>query len=704
MSWRPAALALCLALAGCGGIGALEDGLCDDPSWQCITSTPVYGSREPVVPNPGNPRDAAEHELERRMKAMIAKDRRHRVVAANGMELYPAAQNVPLPRGHVRRFRQLDTLAGTVDGGRIAPAAGEGADERQYRRRWRHAADSLYLGGRPRSGAEFRFSDVQAIRTEIALHNIRDEPLDLRLTCDGPAELTGAGAARRIGAGLRLRLPARADGRIRIVPAADTDRCEIAWEDERRRSITLRRDQGEPALDGRYDVCAAPSGRLSPLETVFHADRWLSQTCILRTGRIRLLPEAEEAFNAKVEALLGRPLPPSFIAAGDPTAPIEFADTPRLSLIYASYLDIKADFSGMVFTRLLRHHAERGVPIRILVTGIMQRDKDRVLVEQLAADHPNVRLQEFAWRAPRGSAYDELAAQIHRAHHIKLLAVLSDEPGRSRAIFGGRNIHDGFLFRQPLDLTAWPQLHTYEGARKLTLNYYSNYRDFEIEVADDDAVAAMAAHLSTVWNRDAETHMAQPFSVQRQGGGPRRGARHFISVPYQDGGALERYYVELIDAAEHSIEIANPYLNPPPAIEEALLRAAARGVRITIVARIDLNGDLGGEILTELNQMFVEKHAGHFTIYSYREPDVVLHSKLLMIDGALTVISSVNFNHRSFLHDSENGLAIYDPDEYRRVREIFENYRRGSTLLDGNVRRSPLYRLLLGSRLLREAL
>src|SRR5690606_40698286 len=121
-------------------------------------------------------------------------------------------------------------------------------------------------------------------------------------------------------------------------------------------------------------------------------------------------------------------------------------------------------------------------------------------------------------------------------------------------------------------------------------------------------------------------------------------------------------------------------------------------------ARIDLHGDLGGAILTELNQMFVEKHAGRFAIYSYREPGVVLHSKLLMIDGKLSMISSVNFNHRSFLHDSENGLAIYDPEEYQRIREIFEVYRAASIRLDGKADRKPLYRLLLRNDLLRKAL
>ena len=91
--------------------------------------------------------------------------------------------------------------------------------------------------------------------------------------------------------------------------------------------------------------------------------------------------------------------------------------------------------------------------------------------------------------------------------------------------------------------------------------------------------------------------------------------------------------MELIDAAEKSIEIVNPYLNPPPAIEAAFARALLqRGVKITIIARINLRGDLGGQFLTELNELFVEKYADRMVMYEYLEPDVVLHSKFFMID------------------------------------------------------------------------
>ena len=97
-------------------------------------------------------------------------------------------------------------------------------------------------------------------------------------------------------------------------------------------------------------------------------------------------------------------------------------------------------------------------------------------------------------------------------------------------------------------------------------------------------------HLSTLWLRDADTNISRPFSIPVRASGrrPQGVARHFISVPYEDGHALENYFVELIDTAEHHIEIVNPYLNLTPKLALAMDRALARGVKVDIIGRIDL--------------------------------------------------------------------------------------------------------------------
>lgn len=577
--------------------------------------------------------------------------------------------------------------------------------------RWRTARSTLHLAppGPLSRPAPFAFSGLQAARTEIEIALPRGvSGIRMHLACDGP--LVVDGVARPAGKVFELTVGAP-DGKARTVlrPADGLGRCAgAAYFPQGRRDVLLvRQETADPALarlDSRFDTCGAvmPAGA-DALERAFHAPRALSQTCPFDPGRSRLLTGPRAGFDAKVAALLGRALPPDFYETGDPERPLDFSAAPALSLIYLSYLDMKADFSGRVIERLVRHHAARGTTVRIMVSDVLTRDKDRYLLENLAADHHNVQVKTVRWSPPPLSPPREQIARLHRVHHAKLLIALSPTAGRSAAILGGRNIHDGFLFPQPLDLSAYPKLQHYghEGSK---LNYYSNWSDLDLALYDDAAARLLAAHLSTLWHGDAATGAARPFSTATKQRAPARGTgRHFISVPYADGHALEAYYVDLLDAARRSIEIVNPYLSLTAPLEAALERALARGVEVAIIGRVDLSGDLGGRTMTAMNQAFVERFGGRVTIHDFKEPRLLLHAKMLMIDRRLSVLSSVNLNNRSFIHDSENGLAALDPEFYARMKKIFEDYRAASVRIT-TARPAFYWRLMSLSRLVREAL
>lgn len=713
---RIVAVALPAALSGCAGLDRISTVLCDEATdaWQCVKSAPAF-SRLNHNNNPHSAHipDIFAAEYDRRHLSLVAADRKRRIETAHGI-VNGVSPNSALSDADRKRYRRIKEAV-RVDGGRLA-TLGRSAPRnvrRSYDRRWRVARQVIYLGGRPatRRAKTFAFSTVQASTAEIAFRSIATEALTVSGACDGPVELRQGRTARRFPTGRPFTFIVASGNRQRLAdrlsPGKGTERCEIdvSGASGYRDHVAMQRDRDDHGIDGRYDVCRAPPlDGLPALERAFLSDRWLSQTCVMKPLRPKYLDDPRDGFNAKVDLLLGHRLSNAFIDAGDPMAPLDFSRAPKLDFIYMSYLDIKADFTGRIIDRLLRHHAARGVPIRIIVTEILERAKDRALLEAIAADYPNVQLQEFRWRPARGSAYDERMSGYYKTHHIKLLATLSRQKGRTRMIVGGRNLHDGFLYKEPLDLSRYPELQNYGATNGLSLNYYSNYRDFDIEIDDAETTRTVAAHFSTVWNRDFETNVSPPFSIQTNGSGRVRGMRHYISIPYADGQALENYYVELIDAAEKSIEIVNPYLNPPPAIEAAFERALDRGVTITVIARVNLKGDLGGQLLTELNELFIEKFADRMEMYEYLEPDVVLHSKLFMIDGRLSVVSSTNFNHRSFIHDSENGITMLDPAEYRRFKRVFEQYKAGATRLTADVDIPVHYRLLLSSKLLLEAL
>jgi cardiolipin synthase len=646
---------------------------------------PAYGP-EPRTLRPAAADSPALSEMRRLLAAGLGRLETERLRRLGGLA---PGDPAPPPAWLADALARTEADAAPLDGGRLSPlppGSGRGGPA-FYADRWRTAWSTLHLDadGPLDPSRPLRFSGLQATESVVVFRSLADAPLEVAAACDGPVRLLQPGQAEvwRDGADLRFALRPRERDRTGLALSPATDACALRVTAPRAPPFALRLEREEAAdpalaaLDSRFDLCRAPpADPADPLAAAFHAPRWLSQTCAVPVEQAILLPDPRDGFNAKVEALLGRPLPDAAFDAGDPTIPLDFSRAPRLDLIYLSYLDLKADFSGAIIERLLRHHAERGTLVRILVSGVLENPLDRALFDRLAADHPNVQIQLYTWEPGPFPTPDQMFDALHRTHHVKLFLTLSPEPGRSRAILGGRNIHDGFLFDRALDLSAFPGLQTYGEPGEFDLNYFSTYSDFEAEYRGEDWVRTLAAHLATVWHRDAATNLARPFSVSMTGPAPVEGRmRHFVSIPYRDGRALEALYVDLIDSAARSVEIVSPYLNPTPAIEAALIRASARGVAVRFVARVRLYGDLGGRLMTELNMLFVERHAGRFEIVEHIPESVVLHTKLLVVDERLAVVTSANLNRRSFLHDTENGVLVLDREFAHSIRGQLDAYR-----------------------------
>ncbi|RWL44682.1 MAG: phosphatidylserine/phosphatidylglycerophosphate/cardiolipin synthase family protein [Mesorhizobium sp.] len=651
---------------------------------------------------------------EKQFQALLAQSRLDALDRANGTGRFGRDWRDVQNSAFHATYPALQRLAKPLDDTELAPTPGKPGEGR-FTGRWRMSRQTLYLdaAARPSAPKTFSFSGLQARSVEIVLRQAGQQPVDIGGSCNGPLAIRASGRSTTVAAAspFHLRLPV-AETSVSLFPDQALTRCDLRVGSTLAPAgaplTLLREETADPwiaALDSRYDRCPVPDpAGMEELDRVFYASRWLSQTCALPLRSATLLRKSRDGFNAKVEALLGRRLPDSALDKADPELPLDFSNAPKLRLICLSSLEFKADFSGRVMERLIRHHAALGTKVRILVTDVLEREKDDAMLHRLASEFPNVELQEYRWQADHGAPFDEQISQLHKTHHVKMLATLAEEPGRSRVIIGGRNIHDGFLFHRPVDLTRYPDLEQYGKTDGFSLNYYSNWSDFDIEIADQATVETLAAHLSTIWLRDADTNLSRPFSIPvRSIAAPRGVARHFISVPYEDGHALEAYFVELIDTAEHCIEIVNPYLNLTPDIARAFDRALARGVKIDVVGRIDLKGDIGGRFLTALNKLFVEKYGDRINIREFKAPDVVLHSKIMMIDERLVAISSVNLNNRSFFHDSENGMVVLDPAFYRRMKPVYDDYLAHSRPVATNVTIGWAYRLLFSDNWVREA-
>lgn len=537
--------------------------------------------------------------------------------------------------------------------------------------------------GPDRPDARFHFPTLGARETVVTLRSTEGRAMAARLGCDGPARLHLEGPGDpglfiRPGATRAFTLPPRHEKRRpRLVLPPDTARCTLDWGDGNRLAL-IADDRGEPVAArpaaSPAAACPVPPTPGDALALAFFATRDLAQTCPRPTGAYAVFPDESDALQLRLERLTGAPVPRAALERADPDMPLDFSRAPRFDEIAISYLQVRADISGYLVVRALAFHAARGTKVRIAVSKNLIVDLDRLLLEGFASQFPNVQLEYFRY-APRGFApIARTAGSFANSHHIKLFAALSPEAGQSFAILGGRNLHDGFFFPGIENRAERPYLHVYErGLTSNVIKYYEEYEDFEIALFDRAAVADVLDHFDGFWNRDTRGDVMQsaqvPVSAPARKGD--RLMRHYIALPWADGMAQTELFTDLIDAAQEEIVAITPMLYPPAEIDGALRRAAARGVRVRFVTSI-IRDEPAAVFVNALAVDYAARRSGEFEILAYEPEDRSLHTKLLVIDNRLALIGSSNFNRRSFLGDSENGLVFLDASVARDVRRVID--------------------------------
>ena len=539
----------------------------------------------------------------------------------------------------------------------------------------------VYLSerGPDQAGAAFLYPAVAGGETRINIASTARRPFAARLSCTGPARLLatgeiGPGRYLRPGATRAVQVPATGAGRtpVLVLPTG-TQACDITW--GQGKHLPLRRE-GAPgtAAPIATPACAAPvHPPADPLARAFFAERDLDQTCARPTGAYALYPDEIAALQLRLERLTGARVPHSVVAQGDPEMMLDFSHAPRFDEIVVSYLHVRADISGYLVARALAFHAARGTKVRILVTDTLALATDRWLFQALAAQYPNVQLQYFRYRPNGFAPVERLVGSFRNSHHIKIFAGLSPQPGVSFALVGGRNLHDGFFYPLLENPPKLPFLEDYSDSSLNPLDFLNSYEDFEIGLFDRAVVADVMAQFERFWARDSNGEvMAPPAGEGARAPEPRRAdglVRHFLSLPWADGRAQEAMFVDVFDAARSEIVAVSPFFYPTPAIDAALLRAAARGVRVRIVSRY-VSDEPPAIAVNALNTDYVNRRRDVFTFYAYSPQERLTHTKLYVVDERLAIVTSTNLNNRSFGGDGENGFVFLDQTVARDIQTL----------------------------------
>ncbi|MDB5885245.1 MAG: phospholipase D/Transphosphatidylase [Polaromonas sp.] len=312
--------------------------------------------------------------------------------------------------------------------------------------------------------------------------------------------------------------------------------------------------------------------------------------------------------------------------------------------------------AGSEVANALVRAAERGVTVQVLV--------DAVGTGPLPAEwEKKFSVSGVQWRAysPVGSNWGFLVPERWRRLHRKLCVV--DE----QLVFcGGINVLDDFYDPNHGDLEA-PRF------------------DFAVSLTGPLAAEATDAMALLWWRVQAgysarQRHLNEAWEKFKAAGyGGRTGAK-LAKLPAGSGPSawpgrsrpkaalvlrdnlrnrhsIERAYCKAIGKSRHEIIIANAYFLPGGKLRRALVKAAKRGVRVTL-------------LLQGRYEYFMQYHAARpvygallaagVEVHEYATS--FLHAKVAVVDGHWATVGSSNLDPLSLLLAREANVVVEDPE------------------------------------------
>jgi cardiolipin synthase len=352
--------------------------------------------------------------------------------------------------------------------------------------------------------------------------------------------------------------------------------------------------------------------------------------------------------------------------------------------------------------------------VRLLVDGAAKYD---ALLADIAAARTHVHLEYYIYEPDRtGAALRD--ALVERARAGVKVRVLLDAVGAAKApkrFFkplleaGGElawfhRLRFGRVWQRP-----WLNMRThrkiavidgriaYTGGMNITDAQDERrsdhaYRDLHLRI-EGAAVRVLQQVFTEDWvyasgDRDCLTAIERETPPAAHGPIPVT-AQVLVSGPDSSWEAIHRLHVSAIHAARKRVWLTTPYFVPGEAAMMALTSAALAGIDVRLLVPRMSDSRL---VTLAARSYFGQLLVAGVKIYEYGPR--LLHSKTLLVDDALTIIGSANFDHRSFRLNFEVSMLFDDAGIAAQLAQLIE----------GELARAPRVhqgrqRSLLGARL-----
>mgnify|MGYP000454003236 FL=1 len=297
--------------------------------------------------------------------------------------------------------------------------------------------------------------------------------------------------------------------------------------------------------------------------------------------------------------------------------------------ILAQFYVIRDDQAGQTFLRRLKEAARGGVRVYLYVDPL----------ESQVSDEDTQDLQDsgvrMAWHSPGQSGSDPIQGNFR--NHRKLVVV-----DGKLALLGGMNVGDNYLSRES-QTSPWNDLFLRLQGPAVLNAQLGFFRDYYFFTGDRPELNWQAAKIE-----DGEAAVAV-----------------FPTDPGNIWDSCGLAYVEAIGQAKSRILLASPYFLPDEKALAALQNALLRGVEVVVLRphkTLVRTADLAA-------WHYVEQLLPHGVKF-FRQPEGVMHKKVMLVDDDLSLIGSANFDYRSFHLNHELFLWIDCQTVNQRLEKI----------------------------------
>ncbi|NDW13396.1 cardiolipin synthase [Bacteroides sp. 214] len=317
--------------------------------------------------------------------------------------------------------------------------------------------------------------------------------------------------------------------------------------------------------------------------------------------------------------------------------------------IHMEYFNFRNDSIANALFDLLAIKANEGVQIRLLFDAFGNWSNSKPLKKK---DIKAVRAKGIDLRKFDPIKFPYINHVFHRDH--RKIVIIDGRIGYT----GGMNVADYYIHGLP-KIGEWRDMH-------LRL--------------EGDAVKELQQIFLSIWNKVSKQKIEGedyfPDIDYSEYPNHHEAIAIVDRIPCVSPKIIRRTYAKSIDAAEHKIQIINPYFVPTKSINKALKKAIDRGVDVEIM--ISSKSDISFTPDASLYKSWqLSKRGAEVFMYN----GGFHHSKIMMIDDAFCTIGSTNLNSRSLRWDYETNAFLFDKGITKQLTTIFEDDKEDSTVL-----------------------